>query len=141
MKTRAIVIGGSLGGLFAANLLQDLGWEVDVFERVGDDLASRGAGIGTHDELLAVLGRLGIEIDDRFGVRVAERICLDPAGNPIYRLAWGHMMSAWARIYRPLKDRLPRRTIIPAETSLTSQGTVEKSSRTSTTARRLAPTC
>ena len=83
MKTRAIVIGGSLGGLFAANLLQDLGWEVDVFERVGDDLASRGAGIGTHDELLAVLGRLGIEIDDRFGVRVAERICLDPAGNPI----------------------------------------------------------
>jgi 2-polyprenyl-6-methoxyphenol hydroxylase-like FAD-dependent oxidoreductase len=106
MKTRAIVIGGSLGGLFAANLLQDLGWDVDVFERVGDELASRGAGIGTHDELLAVLGRLGIEIDDRFGVRVAERICLDHAGNPIYRVAWGHMMSAWARIYRPLKDRL-----------------------------------
>jgi 2-polyprenyl-6-methoxyphenol hydroxylase-like FAD-dependent oxidoreductase len=106
MKARAIVIGGSLGGLFAANLLHDLGWEVDVFERVGDDLASRGAGIGTHDELLAVLGRLGIEIDERFGVRVGERICLDRAGNPIHRAAWGHTMSAWARVYRPLKDRL-----------------------------------
>ena len=53
MKPRATVIGGSLGGLFAANLLAELGWEVDVYERVGDDLASRGAGIGTHDELLA----------------------------------------------------------------------------------------
>lgn len=106
MKARAIVIGGSLGGLFAANLLQDLGWEVDVFERAGDDLASRGAGIGTHDELLAVLGSLGIEIDDGFGVRVAERICLDRAGNPVHRVAWGHLMSAWVRIYRPLKDRL-----------------------------------
>lgn len=106
MNARAIVIGGSVGGLFAANLLQDLGWEVDVFERVGDDLAARGAGIGTHDELLAVLGRLGIESDDDFGVRVAERICLDRAGNPIHTVAWDHTMSTWARIYRPLKDRL-----------------------------------
>src|SRR5437868_3622967 len=40
---RALVIGGSLGGLFAANLLADLGWEVDVYEKVMDDLAARGA--------------------------------------------------------------------------------------------------
>ena len=43
----ALVIGGSLGGLLAANLLRLNGWKVQVFERVGDDLASRGAGIGT----------------------------------------------------------------------------------------------
>ncbi len=34
MKPRALIIGGSLGGLFAANFLHDLGWELDVFERV-----------------------------------------------------------------------------------------------------------
>jgi 2-polyprenyl-6-methoxyphenol hydroxylase-like FAD-dependent oxidoreductase len=107
MKSRAVVIGGSLGGLFAANLLHDLGWEVDVFERVPDDLASRGAGIGTHDELLAVLAKLGIALDERLGAQVGDRICLDRAGNTVHRVPWGHIMSGWANVYRPLKDRFP----------------------------------
>lgn len=107
MKSRAVVIGGSLGGLFAANLLHDLGWEVEVFEKVPDDLASRGAGIGTHDELLAVLARLGITMDERLGIKAGDRICVDRAGNELYRNAWGHTMSAWANVYRPLKDRFP----------------------------------
>jgi 2-polyprenyl-6-methoxyphenol hydroxylase-like FAD-dependent oxidoreductase len=107
MKPRAVVIGGSLGGLFAANLLHDLGWQVDVFERVPDDLASRGAGIGTHEELLAVLGRLGIAMEERLGAQVGDRICLDRAGETVHRAPWGHTMSGWANVYRPLKDRFP----------------------------------
>ena len=47
-KQRALIVGGSVGGLFAAHLLDAIDWDVDVFERVGDDLSSRGAGIGTH---------------------------------------------------------------------------------------------
>ena len=45
---RALIIGGSVGGLFAAHMLGRIGWEVDVFERAREDLAGRGAGIGTH---------------------------------------------------------------------------------------------
>ncbi len=105
MIARAIVVGGSLGGLFAANLLRDLGWEVDVFERVPDDLAARGAGIGTHEELLSVLGKLGIAMDERLGAEVGDRVCLDRAGNIVHRVPWGHIMSGWANVYRPLKDR------------------------------------
>lgn len=104
---RALVIGGSLGGLFAANFLHDLGWQVDVFERVGDDLASRGAGIGTHAELVGALADLGITMDERLGVPVGERVCLDRAGGVLYRTHWGHTMSAWANVYRPLKRRFP----------------------------------
>ena len=82
MKTgRAFIIGGSLGGLFAANLLHQQGWQVEVFERVGDDLASRGAGIGTHDELFTVLERIGITIDRTIGV--PGRNCLDQSGKVI----------------------------------------------------------
>ena len=44
-QRRALVIGGFLGGLFAANMLHALGWHVEVFERVADDLATRGAGL------------------------------------------------------------------------------------------------
>ena len=60
---QALVIGGSLGGLFAANLLRSIGWKVRVFERVGGDLASRGAGIGTHEELRDIMQRIGITVD------------------------------------------------------------------------------
>jgi len=107
MKSRALVIGGSLGGLFAANLLHDLGWDVDVYERVPDDLASRGAGIGTHDELLSVLGRLGIAMDERLGAQVGDRVCLAREGTTVHRAPWGHIMSGWANVYRPLKERFP----------------------------------
>ncbi len=54
-QRRALVIGGSLGGLFAAHLLRNDGWKVDVFERVPDELAGRGAGIVTHPELFDAL--------------------------------------------------------------------------------------
>jgi 2-polyprenyl-6-methoxyphenol hydroxylase-like FAD-dependent oxidoreductase len=40
---RALIIGGSLGGLFAANLLHRAGWDVQVFERVAEELAERGS--------------------------------------------------------------------------------------------------
>ena len=39
---RALVIGGSLGGLFAALLLRSVGWDTVVFERNAEELASRG---------------------------------------------------------------------------------------------------
>src|SRR3954465_438323 len=107
MKRRALVIGGSPGALFAANLLHDLGWDVEVFEKVGDDLAVRGAGIGTHTELVEVLAHLGIKMDERLGVIIPDRICVDREGRELYRCHWAHTMSAWANVYRPLKDRFP----------------------------------
>jgi 2-polyprenyl-6-methoxyphenol hydroxylase-like FAD-dependent oxidoreductase len=107
MKKRALVIGGSIGGLFAANALRAIGWDVTVFERVGDDLASRGAGIGTHEELLAVIRRLGIPVDESVGVWVHKRICLDRGGRITHQLETSQLQSSWARIYRLLKDAFP----------------------------------
>ena len=52
-KRRALVIGGSLGGLIVAHLLRSDGWDAIVFERNEPDLASRGVGIGTHPQLIA----------------------------------------------------------------------------------------
>jgi len=107
MKRRALVIGGSIGGLFAAHWLRATGWDVTVFERVGNDLASRGAGIGTHDELRAVIRRLGLTVDETIGVWVHTRICLDHGGRVTHQLATSQLQSSWARIYRLLKDAFP----------------------------------
>ena len=73
-RSRALIIGGSLGGLFAAHMLRIAGLDVEVYERSGDDLASRGAGIGTHDEMLEVVRRIGIPVDGAMGVNVRDRI-------------------------------------------------------------------
>ena len=67
---RALVIGGSLGGLLAAHLLRREGWDVTVFERNADDLTGRGAGISTHPQLLDILARVGIDFDESMGIRV-----------------------------------------------------------------------
>ena len=40
------IVGGSLGGLTAACLLRDLGYDVSVYERSAVRLEQRGAGIG-----------------------------------------------------------------------------------------------
>jgi 2,6-dihydroxypyridine 3-monooxygenase len=42
---RAVVIGGSIGGLTAALLLRDLGFTVEVYERSSAALSDRGSGI------------------------------------------------------------------------------------------------
>lgn len=43
-RPRALIIGGSLGGLFPATTLRAIGWDVQVFERSPRELSSRGGG-------------------------------------------------------------------------------------------------
>lgn len=104
---RALIIGGSLGGLFAGLLLRQAGWDVTVFERSGGDLAGRGAGIGTHVEQFAIMRRLGITVDESIGVKATSRICLDRDGAVIARLPFEKVLSSWALFYRALRRHLP----------------------------------
>lgn len=106
-KGRALIAGGSLGGLLAANMLRSVGWDVQVFERAGDDLASRGAGIGVHEEMLVVLRRIGVIVDDSLGVVPKSRICLEPSGKLLLEFERPSVLSSWGRLYRALKDALP----------------------------------
>ena len=105
IRRRALVVGGSFGGLFAANLLARAGWEVEVYERVGAALAGRGAGIVTHDELFRAMERSGITIDQSIGVEAIARLTLDRAGNVIgAEFPLRQILTAWGRMYRLLKD-------------------------------------
>jgi 2-polyprenyl-6-methoxyphenol hydroxylase-like FAD-dependent oxidoreductase len=104
---RALIIGGSLAGLFAAHLLRAIGWEVEVFERNGGDLAGRGAGIGTHDALIAIAQRIGLSFDSANGVATKSYACVDQGGRVLHEVPLQRVMTAWSVIYRPLKDRLP----------------------------------
>ena len=106
-KRKAVIIGGSLGGLLAANLLRSTGWNVEVYERTGDDLASRGAGIGTHDELLEIMARVGIVVDASIGVQPISRTCYALDGSVVDEIRRPRILSSWGRLYRALKEALP----------------------------------
>src|SRR5215471_15202718 len=104
---RALVIGGSLGGLLAAHLLRSTGWDVVVFERNAEDLTGRGAGLSTHPQLIEVLRRVGIDFDESMGVQVDSLLCLDRHGRALLEAKTTRTMSSWGRLYRSLRDPLP----------------------------------
>ena len=84
-RRRAVIIGGSMSGLFTAAFLRRIGWDVDVFERSPVELVGRGAGITTHPELLEALEASGAGTRD-LGIEVTKRITIDRAG-PRHRRA------------------------------------------------------
>ena len=104
---RALIIGGSLGGLLAGNLLRRTGWDVTVFERNPDDLTGRGAGLSTHPQLLDILRRIGIDFDDSMGVMLDRFICLDASGRVYREEKTSRLMTSWGRLYRALRAPLP----------------------------------
>jgi 2-polyprenyl-6-methoxyphenol hydroxylase-like FAD-dependent oxidoreductase len=114
-QQRALIIGGSVGGLFAAHLLRNLGWDVVVFERAAANLASRGAAIGATEELIDVLKRVGAPFDSATGIKVRSFVALDRSGAITHQVARGQINGAWSHIYRTLRDNLPDRYYRPGK--------------------------
>jgi 2-polyprenyl-6-methoxyphenol hydroxylase-like FAD-dependent oxidoreductase len=107
-QCRAIIIGGSMSGLFAAAFLRQIGWDADVYERSTVELVGRGAGITTHPELLQSLESSGASIRD-LGVEIERRIALDRAGCVIAEKRLPQILTSWDRL-----QRLLRETVDPA---------------------------
>ena len=107
MTRRALVIGGSVGGLFAAHLLRKAGWDVAVCERAAASLGDRGTGIGTRPELFAAMRRAGVAAEASLGIDVLGRVGLAPDGHIIHERSVSAVTSAWSRIWRPLRHALP----------------------------------
>ena len=106
---KALVIGGSIAGLFAGCLLRKAGHDVTVYERALGDLAGRGAGLGIARELLDVMRRVGAQFDESSGVSQREHVWMARTGEIVFRHRRNLMASAWARIYQPLRAALPSR--------------------------------
>jgi 2-polyprenyl-6-methoxyphenol hydroxylase-like FAD-dependent oxidoreductase len=107
-RRRAVIIGGSMSGLFSAAFLRRIGWDVDVFERSAVELVGRGAGITTHPELLEALEQSGAGTRD-LGIEVARRITIDRQGRIIGERPLRQILTSWDRL-----QRLLRETIDPA---------------------------
>jgi 2-polyprenyl-6-methoxyphenol hydroxylase-like FAD-dependent oxidoreductase len=106
-RPKALVIGGSMAGLFAALLLKRAGWEVRVYERIGSELSGRGAGIVTHNELFDVLERAGISrAAATMGVSVTGRQVFGRDGALIGELPLDQILTSWGHLYGLLREAL-----------------------------------
>src|SRR3954464_3381087 len=102
---KAIIVGGSLGGLMAALLLRKIGWDVTVYERAVGDLAGRGAGLGVSEELLDVMARAGAPFERSAGIAQSAHVWMERDGSIAYEHRRNLMASARARAYQPPRAR------------------------------------
>ncbi|MEW6257340.1 MAG: FAD binding domain-containing protein [Pseudomonadota bacterium] len=105
---RALVIGGSMAGLFTALSLSRDGWDVHVFERIGSELSGRGAGIVTHAELLDILNRCGVDgAAAKVGVFVPGRRVFGRDGALMGSLDLPQVVTSWGHLYAVLRAAWP----------------------------------
>ena len=104
---RILVVGGSLGGLLAANILLRAGHAVQVIEKAAASLDGRGAGIVTHAALFDGLRRAGVTVDDGIGVAVTQRVALERDGSILATRELPQVLSSWSRLYQLLRTALP----------------------------------
>lgn len=101
---RAVIVGGSLAGLFAGLFLRRIGWDVSIHERVGEELGARGAGIVTHDDLQEKLA-LASGQTEPIGVPVVGRVVLDARGGVVCQTERPQRLASWDRLWRVLRDK------------------------------------
>ena len=107
------VVGGSIAGCAVAIELLRCGANVTLFERSGDELKDRGAGLGIP--FAAIEGFIARDLIDAdipyFPVHAFSRICRTPAEPRYGYLAWDQPASLaalnWGGLYRNLRKRVP----------------------------------
>lgn len=116
LAPRALIIGGSLGGLLAATTLRAIGWRVDVFERSPHALDSRGGGLVLQPDVLHAFHFAGLRLPDTLGVESGDRIFLDPMGNVVQRGWQPQTQTSWNMLYGVMRDAVPDECVHAGET-------------------------
>ena len=108
MGRSAVVVGGSIGGLLAGNMLARAGWQVDILERVRGGLSSRGAGIARHPEMSPIMRSAGVSYEDLSGaIEVEGRTAYRRDGSVIAFYRYPQTLSAWSHVFDPLLAAFP----------------------------------
>ncbi|QWE05065.1 FAD binding domain-containing protein [Polynucleobacter sp. JS-JIR-II-50] len=113
---KILVVGGSLGGLFVANILLRQGHDVTLLEKTVGSLDGRGAGIVTHDALAEALRAAGVTVDETLGVPVNKRVTLGADGQSLGEMELPQVLTSWSRLYHMLKESFPSERYLQGKT-------------------------
>lgn len=98
----AAVVGGSLGGLTAALVLREAGWDVDIFERNTQRLDGRGAGIVVQPDTVRWFQRSGAVRVEEISTSSSWLRYLHREGGIEYEGPSHWRFASWNALYRPL---------------------------------------
>ncbi|MBP0582641.1 FAD-dependent monooxygenase [Labrys sp. LIt4] len=102
--SRAIVIGGSLGGLFAAYQLRAAGWDVEIYERSPRDLDSRGGGLALRSEVVDTLRQADPDLNiEDLGIFPRARVAMAVDGAIEARHLGSRPHTSWSLVYTSLR--------------------------------------
>ena len=107
MGIRAVVVGGSIGGLSSALALRCVNCDVDVFERSRGAMKSRGAGLVVQTELIVFLKEHGIVAEEAISIPAYKRQYLSQDGSIQWEEQTLQRMTSWDTLYRQLRNALP----------------------------------
>ena len=100
--SRAVVMGGSLGGLNAALWLSEAGWDVVVLERSHSPLEGRGAGIVLHPATLRYLAEHLLADLDEISAPACWLRYLDRGASVAHQAPCRYRFTSWNTLYRGL---------------------------------------
>jgi len=117
-KGKIIIIGGSVGGLFAGVLLSKAGFELAVYERSAQGMEGRGAGLVAQREIIDILREIGCERVAQIGVVARERIVLDRQNQIIEQQATPQTQISWDRLFAAFRAEMPPGTYVSGREAL-----------------------
>lgn len=98
----AAVVGGSIGGLTCALLLERVGFKVAVYERSSSELDGRGGGIVLQPEMLKWFKELSSQDPAQLATRSDFLRYLGPANAIEFEEPVEWRFSSWSTLYRAL---------------------------------------
>ncbi|WP_328357163.1 FAD binding domain-containing protein [Mycobacterium sp. NBC_00419] len=101
-SARAVVIGGSIGGLTAALLLRDLGFGVDMYERTPTALDGRGSGIVLQPDTVRWFAERSNQDLADLQTRTSYVQYLQRDGGVVHREEATWTYTSWGTFYRAL---------------------------------------
>lgn len=102
--SRAVVVGGSIGGLTSALLLRELGFSVEVFERTATPLTNRGGGIVLQPATTRWFDGRSARRIDQVSVRTSRLRYLGPGNAVVHDEPVEWRYTSWGTVYRALLD-------------------------------------
>ncbi|CAN3131603.1 FAD-dependent monooxygenase [Mycobacterium sp. smrl_JER01] len=99
---RAVVVGGSIGGLTSALLLRGLGFDVDVFERTPTALDNRGGGIVLQPMTMKWFDDRDARRIEGLSTRSVRLQYLGRSDQVIHCRPWETRCASWGTVYRAL---------------------------------------
>ena len=103
----AIIVGGSVGGLFAGVLLRRAGWHVNIYERSTSGLEGKGAGLVPQSDVEQILVEIDRKDVTRTGVLAHERIFLNRAGEVAGVVPTPQAQISWDLLFAAFRNEMP----------------------------------